>query len=263
VRVADLDRDHSAIFVADNAIESTFLYERMAEASYAELRCAPGKRIIDVAAGLGKDARALAKTGARVVNAEPSKTLTELERMLADGEKWPDLGSQVARVRAWAESLPFASGQMDGSLCKGSLDHFDDPLACIAEMARVTHPRGRVVLAVANMEALGLRIARLANRRTRAQQGPRVRRHYDAPPDHLTRYDAALLRAQVERYVEIEAWVGVSLFWGNFFWGRLLKRCPGPLALALLRAADAVARRVPSWADLIIVAGRPKTSGRP
>jgi SAM-dependent methyltransferase len=258
VRVADLDRDHSAIFVADNAMESTFLYERMAAASYAELRCAPGKRIIDVAAGLGKDARALAPTGAQLVNAEPSKTLTELERMLADGEKWPDLGSQVTRVRAWAESLPFASGQMDGSLCKGSLDHFDDPLACIAEMARVTRPRGRVVLAVANMEALGLRIARLANRPTRARKGPFVRRHYDAPPDHLTRYDAGLLRAQVERFVEIDAWVGVSLFWGNYFWGRLLRRCPEWLALRLLRAADAVARLVPSWADLIIVAGKPR-----
>ena len=84
MRVADLDRDHSAIFVADNAIESTFLYERMAAASYAELRCAPGKRIVDVAAGLGKDARALAPTGARLVNAEPSKTLTELERIYGE-----------------------------------------------------------------------------------------------------------------------------------------------------------------------------------
>ncbi len=258
MRVSDLDRDHTAIFVSDNAMESTFLYERMAEASYAELRGAPGKRIIDVAAGLGKDARALAPSGASIVNAEPSKILTELERMIADGEKWSDLGSQVTRVRAWAESLPFASGQMDASLCKGSLDHFDDPLACIAEMARVTHPRGRVVLAVANMEALGLRIARLANRRKRALTGPRVRRHYDAPPDHLTRYDADLLRAQVERFVEIDAWIGVSLFWGNFWWGRMLKRCPGPLALWILRAADAVARLVPSWADLIIVAGRPR-----
>lgn len=258
MRVADLDRDHSAIFVTDQAIESTFIYERMAEASYAELRGAPGKRLIDVAAGIGKDARALAEKGAHVVNAEPSKTLTELERMLADGEKWPDLGSQVTRVRAWAESLPFASRQMDGALCKGSLDHFDDPLACIAEMARVTRADGRVVLAVANMEALGLRIARLSDRPKRAQHVRNMRRHYDAPPDHLTRYDAGLLREQVERYVEIESWVGVSLFWGNFFWGRLLRRCPERVALALLRAADAVARLVPSWADLIIVAGKPR-----
>ena len=127
-----------------------------------------------------------------------------------------------------------------------------------ARFAELVGPEGRVVLAVANMEALGLRIARLANRRTRAQQGPFVRRHYDAPPDHLTRYDPGLLRAQVERHVEIEAWVGVSLFWGNFFWGRLLRRCPERISLLLLRAADAVARLVPSWADLIIVAGRPK-----
>jgi SAM-dependent methyltransferase len=259
VRVADLDRDHSAIFVVDETVESTFLFERMAEASYAELRGAPGKCIVDVAAGIGKDARSLAEHGARVVNAEPSKTLTELERMIAENERWPDLGSQVTRVRAWAESLPFASGRMDGALCKGSLDHFDDPLACIAEMARVTHAQGRVVLAVANMESLGLRIARWADRRRRARGGRLVRRHYDAPPDHLTRYDAALLREQVERHVEIDTWLGVSMFWGNRFWGRALKRCPSRVALALLRAVDAIARCFPSCADLIIVAGKPKS----
>jgi len=257
MKVTDLDRDLSAIFVTSEDVDSTYLYRRMAEVAYAELRARPTDLVADIAAGVGRDARALAARGLRAVNVEPSATLTELEKLLAERESWTDLGSQVTRTRAWGESLPFRSASFAATLCKGSLDHFDDPGACIAEMARVTHSNGRVVLAVANMEALGLRLARLGRRR-RARLEDAQRHHYDAPPDHLTRYDPALLREQASRSIEIESWVGVSLFWGNQRWGALLARMPATVVDWLLRGADAVARAFPSLADVIIVAGRPR-----
>ena len=63
-------------------------------------------------------------------------------------------------LRSWADALPFADGSFDAVICKGAIDHFDRPERAIAEMARVTRQRGRVVLAIANFESLACRLAR-------------------------------------------------------------------------------------------------------
>jgi SAM-dependent methyltransferase len=162
-------------------------------------------------------------------------------------------------VRAWSESLPFRAGSFDAVFCKGSLDHFDDPLAALAEMARIARPGGRVVLAVANFESLGCRAARALEARTPAARA-RGRRLYDVPSDHFTRYDSRLLAEHAARVMDVERVVGVSLLWGVRPWTKLLARL-GPAARWLLRAADAVARAVPAWSDVIVIAGRPKRSG--
>ena len=239
--------------------DSEFMFARMAEATYAAMRAKPGGRVLDTAAGMGPDSRALAERGIYTTNLEPSRTLTELEQLVAEKEGWTDWGSQITRVRAWGEALPFASESFDASFCKGSLDHFDDPEACIAEMARVTKRDGRVVLTVANMESISLELARFADRRGKM---PRrvlpARRHYDAPADHITRYDARLLREHAERFIHIETWFGISLFWGNQRWARFLRGLEERRADRVLRVVDSIARRVPSWADLIVVAGHPR-----
>jgi len=259
VRVSDLDRDHSQIFVDSSDLDSEFLFARMQEAVFEVLGVAPMDRVLDVAAGIGRDARALAERGIRVTNAEPSKLLTELEALVAERESWKDLGASVTRVRTWGEALPFRDASFGASFCKGSLDHFDDPVRCIAEMARVTRPDGRVVLAVANMNALALRWMRRLESRGSASRCRRPgRRHWDAPADHMTRYDPALLRSQAERHLHIEVWMGVSMLWGTRAWQRILRALPPTTARSCLRTADALARRVPDWADLLLVAGRPK-----
>ena len=259
MRISDLDRDHSQIFVASQDPDSEFLYERMQEALFDALNVARGERVLDVAAGLGRDARALAERGFYATSAEPSKLLTDLEDLIAEREQWKDLGEKVTRVRAWGEALPFREGSFAASFCKGSLDHFDDPGGCVREMARVTRADGRVVLAVANMDALALRWHRLTEHLgAHGRRAAPGRRHSDAPADHLTRYDPDLLRREVARFVHIEVWMGVSLLWGAGFWQRALRALPPPRASACLRAADAIARRVPGWADLIVVAGRPR-----
>ncbi len=259
MRIADLDRDMSAVFPLGLDRDSEFLYERMRAVTYEALRVQPGERVIDAAAGLGQDAQHLAALGIAVTNAEPSSRITELGRMIAAEREWKDYGALVTGVRAWAETLPFRDGVFRASFCKGSLDHFDHPAAGIAEMARVTASDGRVVLSVVNMDSLGCRLMtwrdRWGGRRRRNHPG---RRHYDAPPDHYTRYEAGALREHAELHCDVVEWRGVSLLWGIEWWASLLKRLSERNAHRLLRLADRVANRFPFLADVIIVSGTPR-----
>jgi len=256
VRAVDLDRDMTHVIPTGTTRDSEYLFRRMEALTLAATAGAHGKRVLDSAAGLGQDSRALARRGAAAVCAEPSQRMIELAKLVAAKEPAPDPG-RVRWARAWSESLPFRSQSFDAAFCKGALDHFDDPERCIAELARVTRADGRVVLAVANFESLGCRIQRLSERLRRGAAKP-GRRTYHVPSDHFTRYDAALLRQQVARFVVVESVQGTSLFWGVRRWARLLARLPEAWALALLRAADAVAARFPELADVIVIAGRPR-----
>src|SRR5262245_33254624 len=96
--------------------ESEFLFSRMAERTLRATRAAPGQRILDVAAGLGQDASALAARGAFAVAAEPSARMTALARLLR-GRASGDQAGPVF-VRAWSDALPFASGSFDAVICK-------------------------------------------------------------------------------------------------------------------------------------------------
>jgi len=257
MRVMDLDYDMSDVIPTGTSIDSEFLFRQMEDATFAALHCRPGSRVLDSAAGIGQDDRVLANRGAWAVGAEPSKRMIGLAQ-LTDGDH-PEVKSPGAllRVRAWSESLPFAQGSFDGAFCKGALDHFDDPGRCIRELARVTSSDGRVVLAVANFGSLGCRIARLRHRlrRVLSRSG---RRHFDVPSDHFTRYNARLLREQSSQFIRIDEWTGVSLLWGVQTWGTLLARLPERWAQRLLEFSGQVARRFPSLADVIVVAGPPR-----
>jgi SAM-dependent methyltransferase len=166
-------------------------------------------------------------------------------------------------VCAWSDALPFASASFDAVICKGSLDHFDRPRAAIAEMARVARPAGRVVLAVANFESAACRAARSLDGLREGwlrHELPRGRRHYDVPHDHFTRYELPLLRQQAGEWIDLEIVEGVSLAWGFPGWSRAVRRLPAPVARASLQALDALARRLPSLADVVILAGAPRRS---
>ncbi len=251
MRVADLDRDMADVIPTGISIDSAFLFERMQQATLAALGVGPGARVLDVAAGVGQDDHALAAWGAFAVGAEPSSRMMGLAR-LRDAEVAPPTPGRVARVRAWGDALPFRDGAFDACFCKGSLDHFDDPVAVLAEMARVTRPGGPVVLAVANFDSLGCRLLRLEERLPGRAARP-GRRHYDVPSDHFTRYDPALIRAQLRAVARVEREHGVSLLWGWRPWARLLAHVPSAAARAILGAADAIARRFPPLADVIVI----------
>ena len=88
----------------------------------------------------------------------------------------------------------------------------------------------------------------------------RGRRHYDVPHDHFTRYDLRLMREQAEEHLSLDVVDGVSLAWGVPAWSRAVSRLPERVAQRALRGLDALARRLPAFADVVVLAGRPRSS---
>ena len=259
MRVVDLDRDMRDVVPVGTTRDSEYLFDRMTRRTLEFARPGPGRRVLDVASGFGQDAIELSRRGVWAVGAEPSSRMTALARMQA--EKAP--GAAPLWIRSWADALPFPGDSFDGVICKGALDHFDRPEAAIAEMARVTRPRGRVVLAIANFASLSCRAAsgidairEGAMKRTL----PRGRRHYDVPSDHFTRYELDLMREHARRSLVLEVVSGVSMAWGLPSWTRSVDRLPTWLAQATLGTLDRLARLLPGLSDVVILAGRPRES---
>lgn len=271
MRVVDLDRDMSDVIPTGTTRDSAFLFARMTEATLAALHPGPGRRILDVASGMGQDTRALCETGALAVGAEPSARMIACALLAADESASAASATSTAGavkpraaphwVRGFADALPFADDSFDAAFCKGALDHFDRPLEAVGEMARVVKPGGRVVLAIANFESLACRLARAADfwREDFLRRPPRRgRRPYDVPADHFTRFDFDLMREQAGRHLEAISFLGISLAWGLSTWSRIAAAMPAPLAHRALRGLDGMARLFPRFADVLILSGCPR-----
>ncbi len=259
MRVVDLDRDMSDVIPTGMTPDSEFLFDRMTQVTLDRTQAAAGKLVLDVASGVGQDSIALATRGANVVGVEPSGRMTAMAKLFA-AEK---AGPMPDWVRGWSDSLPFATGSFDACICKGAMDHFDCPGEAIAEMARVTKVDGKVVLAIANFESLACRAGRgLDDLRQDVFGWPavRVRRGYDAPSDHFTRYEVGLIREQAEQSLIIESLEGISMGWGMPGWSRLMAVLPSAVALPAVRGMDQLARQFPSLSDVIALVGRPRRS---
>jgi SAM-dependent methyltransferase len=256
MRVVDLDRDMRDVIPTSTSPDTDYLFEQMTRRTLDRARGPRGHRVLDVASGLGQDARALAQSGAIAVAAEPSARMSALAK-LQDGN---GAGPPIHHVRGWADALPFATASFDAVYCKGALDHFDTPAEAIKEMARVTRADGRVVLAIANFESLSCRVARAVDGSMAGfqRQSARGRRHYDVPHDHFTRYDLPLMREQAGESLALDLVEGISLGWGLPRWSRLARRLPSVLTQWLLASLDAIARRWPAGADVIVLTGRPR-----
>jgi SAM-dependent methyltransferase len=257
VRVVDLDRDMSDVIPTGTTRDSEYLFGRMTEETLAQTHPGPGRRVLDVASGVGQDAIALQALGAQVVGAEPSRRMIGLAELQAAKTEGP----LPHWVRCWSDGLPFADGAFDAALCKGALDHFDRPELAIAEMARVVRPGGRVVLAIANFDSLACRASRAwddLHERALGRAVRRGRRGYDVPSDHFTRYELDLMREQAAEYVDLDVVKGVSVGWGLPAWTRVTDRLPGFVAEPALRGLDALGRAAPRLADVIVLAGPPR-----
>nr|WP_243753027.1 class I SAM-dependent methyltransferase [Leucobacter ruminantium] len=101
----------------------------------------PGMRILDLAAGTGTSAAALAAHGARVVAADFS------EGMLAEGRRRHADNPLLEFVWADATALPFEDDTFDAATISYGLRNVNDPRLALAEMRRVVRPGGRVVIA--------------------------------------------------------------------------------------------------------------------
>ncbi len=240
--------------------DSEYLFERMTQATLDAALPGPGRRVLDVASGVGQDTIAMAVRGADAIGAEPSRRMIGMAKLFAEEKKV----EQSSRwVQCWADRLPFATGSFDACICKGAMDHFDTPEAAIAEMARVTSTEGRVVLAIANFESLSCRVGRAVDdfREDILGWDPiRERRGYDAPSDHFTRYEVDLIREQASRHLILRDFKGLSMGWGMPGWADFLGWLPASAANACVRGFDACARAAPVLADVIVVVGQPRRS---
>jgi SAM-dependent methyltransferase len=124
-----------------------------------------GQYWLDAGCGSGTMARYLFEAGARVLGVDAAEEMIAMACNLTsqdvasdvatavtgEGERSPQLRFQHIATIA---HLPLADQSLDGILCSSVLEYVSDPVACLAEFARVMRPGGRLVVSVANRNSL-------------------------------------------------------------------------------------------------------------
>jgi ubiquinone/menaquinone biosynthesis C-methylase UbiE len=119
------------------------------ENSLAELRLAPGERVLDVGAGLGQLSREMARqvgASGQVVGIERSSEQLETARALA---KAAGEGQSVDFRAGSAEQLPLQDhewGTFDVAHARFLLEHVPEPATVVRQMMLALRPGGRIVL---------------------------------------------------------------------------------------------------------------------
>jgi SAM-dependent methyltransferase len=241
---------------ADTGRDSLFYHQRTDQAVLDEVARRPAGRVLDVACGSGALAARLGEVGWEAWGLEASGHMLGLGR-------WQGFDQQAVMVRGIAEALPFRDGSFDRVLCKGSLDHFADQAAFMEEAARILRPDGRLVMALANFDALSRRLGRGIHAIARAlgAPGPAGRPYWEPPPTHTVRGDLAYVQSLGGRRFALEGCYGVSLL--HYFrpWRIIVNRLPPRLGWAAMTVLDGVARRWPAAGDMIVAVWRPHRPG--
>jgi SAM-dependent methyltransferase len=99
-------------------------------------RIGPGRRVLDLAAGTGKLTRLLVPSGADVVAVEPVAAMRDRLMALLPGVEVHD---------GTAEHLPLADRSVD-AVTVAQAFHWFDPVLALAEVRRVLHPGGHLLL---------------------------------------------------------------------------------------------------------------------
>lgn len=105
----------------------------------------PGRRILDLGAGMGGTSVALALAGALPVAFEYNQAYLEIIHLRAARY---DLALPI--INGAGEHLPFAGDAFDLVICWDVVEHVQDPAMLLAEIARVLPPNGRVLITVIN-----------------------------------------------------------------------------------------------------------------
>lgn len=100
-----------------------------------------GKRVLDVGCGLGGKTLAYLEAGARVVGIDIEGANVAQASRFTKGR-----GARAEFAAGDAAHLPFRDGTFDLVIANDSLEHFADPAAALADIARVLAPRGSVFL---------------------------------------------------------------------------------------------------------------------
>jgi ubiquinone/menaquinone biosynthesis C-methylase UbiE len=250
----DLNWNDDDVLPAELSRDTEFVFQRMTDETLRAAQTGNGLRVLDVGCGRAIDAASMAKKGGVLFGCEPSRV------MLRKAQEWVrKVGESVRLVSSLAEELPFMNNTFTRVVCKGAIDHFQDPQRAVSEMCRVTSSEGKVVISVANFESLSCVLARTFNRlaqRIFRREIPRPR-IWEVPADHTFKFDYPSITALARRHLQVDSIQGVSLFWGFPRWSEALKIIPRSLGLILLRFLDKIASWHPAWSDVLIISGRP------
>lgn len=142
---------------------------------------APGSRILDLGAGIGRHALAFARAGHQVTALDASETAVAATAAAAFAE-----GLTLATVQAPMTALPFADGAFDHVLSWNVIYHGDESVVrrSLAEIARVTRAGGSFMATMLSARRLPVEQAkapgRQISRNTWVFDGPgdKVHPHY-------------------------------------------------------------------------------------
>jgi ubiquinone/menaquinone biosynthesis C-methylase UbiE len=140
-----------------------------ARAVVARAAPAVGERVVDVGCGTGNAALLAAASGGQVTGVDPASRLLEVARERATAE-----GVDVTFALGEAAALPIGDGDADVVLSVFGVIFAPDASQAAAELARITAPRGRIVLSAWLPEGAVFEAVRAAT--------DAVRRAVDAPP---------------------------------------------------------------------------------
>ena len=123
----------------------------MLTARYELLGVGAGDAVLDLGCGFGRHAFEAARRGARVVAVDAGRDEVEQVRatfaaMIEAAEL--DAAAPVAAVQGDALALPFRDGAFDRVICSEVLEHIENDLGAVAELARVLRPGGTMAVTV-------------------------------------------------------------------------------------------------------------------
>lgn len=244
-------------FLADtippiSRIDTEIFFSRVTDDTLNCLRPEYGPLVLDIASGMGIDSCHLAKRGFKVISLEPMRAMVDYARKHNRKN-----GQYTMYVNGYAEEIPLRDGCVDQALCKGSLDHFIDPRAALDETRRVLKRGGRFVVATANYDSLSMYSIKLWHKWRYFRDGPpppdAPRPPYEIPSDHVTRFNAKVLRDMVGEYFRIERIFGIGLLWGAPFLDLIWNRFSREKADKAINRLYDIGVHIPALADMTIL----------
>jgi 2-polyprenyl-3-methyl-5-hydroxy-6-metoxy-1,4-benzoquinol methylase len=141
------DRWHSELPVDDG---SSTPWHQLANQLLEPQRDLIGRATLEIGCGRGGFAASLCRRGAKVTACDFSSTALELARAEFNG-------LDVEWILADIQKLPFLDSSFDTVISCETIEHVPSPSKAVAELARVLHPGGRLILTTPNyLGSLGL-----------------------------------------------------------------------------------------------------------